>query len=157
MNMLSAYRSFLQDQGYRPEVADDYLTFVHEGGYYVVALGGGEHCLCVLFPSFWRIEPANELRAFEAAAQTSALVTAVKVLPLVVNSPSGPVRHATAAIELLLANPTDFQQLLPRALRQLQMAAHCFRMAMVASAAKEQTEQAEQLRRSMDDGGAPSS
>lgn len=63
----------------------------------------------------------------------------------------------TAAIELLLVNPGDFQQLLPRALRHLQVAAHHFRMAMVASAEQAQAELAEQLRRLLGDGGTAGS
>lgn len=152
MDKLSSYRSFLQANGYRPEVRDDFVAFVHEGGNYVITADADPHYFQMLYPCMWSIDsPSERARALEVAGQTTMMLKAAKVYvvqrPALGDRPPG--EDVTVAIELFLPKSDDFQEVFRRALRSLQMAAQHFASGMATSAAKDGGGILDHLRRAM--------
>jgi hypothetical protein len=157
MDKLSTYRAFLQENGYRPDVRDDFLAFVHEGGNYVITADTDPQYFQILYPYLWSIDsPAERQRALEVAGQTTAMMKAAKVY--VMQRPATPGRPASddvsATIELFLPKVDDFAPVFRRALRALQSAAQEFATGMQRAAAQEQNGSLDGLRRSLGEGGS---
>lgn len=158
MNKLSVYRPFLQAQGFRPEVTDDFIAFAYEGGHYVLMLDDGDpHYFQMLFPCFWRIDsPEERTRALEAASKTTQRIKVAKVF--LDQRPANPAKNVaahedtTAAIEMFLPKPEDFEAVFRRSLNVLQTAAHHFRAAMMTSSVPN-AGLLEQMRRALGLGG----
>lgn len=126
MNKLDTFRKFLTENGYRPTVRDDYMTFQHEGGQYVLPIDTDDpHYFRIVFPNFWHFDtPAERTRVLETAATITGMVKAVKIFP-------GP-NDTIASIDMLLPNEETFCEFFPRALLMLQHACHEFARAMHA-------------------------
>jgi hypothetical protein len=138
MDKLTLYRSFLQQQGFRTDANDDFLGFAFEGGNYVLGLEDGDPTYFrLIFPCFWSIDsPDERARALVAATQTTQAIKVAKVF--LDQRPAIPLKNVkagedtTAAVELFLAKPEDFEGVFQRSLRVLQIAAQHFRTAMAA-------------------------
>lgn len=145
MTRLDTFRGMLTAAGYRPRVHDDYITFQHEGGNYLLPLDDADpQFFRIVFPNFWHFDTeAERTRVLETAATVTGMVKAVKIFP-------GP-NDTIASIDLLLPNADAFDQVFPRALLMLQSACREFAGAMHMRSAGSSV--MDQIRRLFEGGG----
>ena len=121
--------AFLTAEGYRPSVdGDRFVTFKHEGGFYYVHLDPADpHYVRVVYPDFWKLAGQEDVRRALAAAGSATLTTkAAKVVVMPDES------KVSAAVELFIQTPEQFEAMLARCLTALQVAAAHFAREMQA-------------------------
>jgi hypothetical protein len=124
MTKLETFRKFLADQGYRPQLHDDYVLFQHEGGKYLIPLDDNDpKFFRIVFPNFWQHDtPEAHRSVLETAAAVTGSMKLVKVFP------SG--NDTVASVEFVLPDENAFREVFPRALTTLQIACREFCAAM---------------------------
>lgn len=108
------YEAYLREEGYVPRIdGDGDVVFKMEGTTYFIDVDEDDAAYFrVVCPNFWPIDDeAERARAFAACSRTSAQVKVTKVHLEQDNT--------WASVELFLADPKDFEQVFPRAMRSL--------------------------------------
>lgn len=129
MSKLQSYRDYLAREGYRPEAHDDFVSFRHEGGTFVLPAEDQDPTYFrLVFPNFWKVHsPEEKARAQAAACDVSATLKGVKVFPL--------GEGISATVELFLPSADTWPAVFARSLHVLQLAAQRFCATMAAAAA----------------------
>jgi hypothetical protein len=115
------YRTFLEEEGYRPRIdGDGDVFFKYEGRCYVIVVEEtDEEFFRLIYPDFWGIESDSELAAVkEAALRATAETKVAKIFP---------VRDNTwATIELFCSPPETFKPIFHRCLSALRASVEKF-------------------------------
>lgn len=128
MSKLDCYRDYLHAQGFHPQAHDDFVSFRHEGGTYVLSLEDDQSFLRLVFPNFWPIgSPEERSAVLESAAAVNSATRVVKVFPFGADT--------QASVEVLLPSPDAFRDVFPQALQMLKLGAERFFMAMALARA----------------------
>lgn len=122
------YNRILIEQGFSPSVDNDGdITFMFEGGHYIMLIDDDDQFFRLVFPNFWPIDDEPErARAIEAALKVTAAIKVAKVF-IIGDSLS-------ASIEMFVESPAAVAGVLRRCLGALQSAANSFRKEMLEGA-----------------------
>ena len=122
------YNRILIEQGFSPTVdADGDITFMFEGGHYLLMVDNDDQFFRLVFPNFWPIDDEPErARAGETALKVSAEVKVAKVFI------TG--NNLSASIEMFVETPAAVAAVLRRSLSALQTAVNLFRKEMLEGA-----------------------
>lgn len=115
------YRTFLEEEGYRPRINDaGDVVFKYEGRFYVIVVEEtDEEFFRLIYPNFWGMENESELAAVKEAALCATVETKVaKVFPVGDNT--------WATIELFCDPPETFKPIFPRCLSALRASVEAF-------------------------------
>ncbi|MCA8958621.1 MAG: hypothetical protein KDC87_21270 [Planctomycetes bacterium] len=131
MSKLEIFRDFLLHEGYRPQAHDDFLSFRHEGAYFLLPADDSDPTFFqVVLPNFWRFGTPAEAKAVrDTAAAITGSLKAVKVI-------AGP-ENVNASFETVLTDPDAFGEVFGRALQSLQFARMQFCAVMHARSSAE--------------------
>lgn len=124
-NKAQLYVSALNGQGFNASIdPQGNVTFQYQGGTYVIFSNEDDApYFRLVYPSFWAIENDQEHQAVvRCAAESNANMKVAKIYPV--------GNDTWASVELLFAEPQDFQAVLQRSLSILQEAVDSFCKAM---------------------------
>lgn len=117
------YVSYLQQEGYRPNIDHDGdVIFKEEGRTYFIDIDTKDPMYFrLVFPNFWSINGGEELARVIFAANYATLRT--KVAKVYVHEDG---RNVSAAIEIFLSKPEMFKDVFPRAMSALKASVNNF-------------------------------
>jgi hypothetical protein len=123
----NAYLAYLMREGYQPKIdSDGDVLFKFEGGtYYIDVDTSDEMYFRLVYPNFWKIEGSNSYA--EAIIAATKATRQTKVTKVYLNEGD---RYVSAAFEVYLPRPDDFEKIFRRALRSLKAAAENFAEAL---------------------------
>ncbi len=114
------YYSFLDTEGYRPEMEEGFIKFKSDGGTYLVVVDeNDEQYFRLIFPNFWPIESeAERAKVLAAADHATAETKVAKVFTVRDN--------VWATIEIFCSQPDNFKGIFNRAMRALKAGVRAF-------------------------------
>lgn len=125
--LTNIYTSFLEEEGYRPNIDDDGdIYFKREGKTYLIFVDSEDSKFFrLVFPNFWPIESEEErLMVLHAANAATAQTKTAKVYMVQDN--------VWASVELFIDDPSHFKALFGRCMDALGVGVQTFVTAMKA-------------------------
>lgn len=121
--LANLYKSFLEEEGYRPHIDEDGdVVFKEEGRtYYIDVDDSDEEFFRIVFPNFWEIESTEELARVIYAANYATMKT--KVAKVYVRSDG---QDTIASAELFFADREQFKPVFHRAMAAIRAAVQTF-------------------------------